>query len=117
MTVAVAKRPVEQFETQVPMPDWQLTPEEEMFGDAAADQNAFQPMVDENGNPLQAPPEQQPGAPPPMIRSDGTGEPTQQELDQAFPPGTQQQPQPRQRPPEPHSTRPAEPSEPRAFSP
>ena len=24
--------------------------------------------------------------PPPMIRPDGTGEPTQQELDQAFPP-------------------------------
>ena len=33
MTVAVANRPVEQFETQVPMPDWQLTPEEEVFGD------------------------------------------------------------------------------------
>jgi len=27
MTVAVANRPIEQFQTQVPMPDWQLTPE------------------------------------------------------------------------------------------
>ena len=31
MMVAVANRPVEQFETQVPMPDWQLTPEEEVY--------------------------------------------------------------------------------------
>jgi penicillin-binding protein 1A len=29
MSVAVANRPVEQFETTVPMPDWQLEPEEE----------------------------------------------------------------------------------------
>ena len=33
MSLAVANRPVEQFETQVPMPDWQLTPEEEVYGD------------------------------------------------------------------------------------
>jgi hypothetical protein len=35
MSVAVANRPVEQFETQVPMPEWQLTPEEEIYGDTA----------------------------------------------------------------------------------
>jgi penicillin-binding protein 1A len=29
MVAAVARRPVEQFETEVPMPDWQLEPEEE----------------------------------------------------------------------------------------
>ena len=86
MAVAVARRPVEQFDTQVPMPDWQLTPEEEMFGDTAIDQNLVQPLVDENGNPLPVGIPQQPGAPPPMVRPDGTGEPTQQELDQAFPP-------------------------------
>ena len=92
MSVAVARRPVEQFETQVPIPDWQLTPEEEMFGDQAADENGMQPMVDENGMPLGTPPPDQ-GYPQqqPMVRPDGTGEPTQQELDQAFPP---QQPQP-----------------------
>src|SRR5215210_5079817 len=37
MIAAVANRPVEQFETQVPIPDWQLTPEEEMFGDVPLD--------------------------------------------------------------------------------
>ena len=122
MTVAVANRPVEQFETQVPVPDWQLTPEEEIYGDAALDANAMQPLVDENGMPL-APPPIEPGmtGPPPMIRPDGTGEPTQQELDQAFPPQYPQQQQPRQpqpRPPQPQpgdprSVPPADPSQPR----
>jgi penicillin-binding protein 1A len=111
MAVAVARRPVEAFETQVPMPDWQLTPEEELFGDTAVDENAMQPLVDENGNPLPLTIPQQPGAPPPLVRPDGTGEPSQQELDQAFPPGTPQ-PQP-PRPPEPRSPPPPEPSEPR----
>ena len=48
---------------------------------------AWQPMVDENGMPLGKPPPDQ-GYPQqqPMVRPDGTGEPTQQELDQAFPP-------------------------------
>ncbi len=94
MTVAVANRPVEQFETQVPMPDWQLTPEEEMYGDQPVDANQMQPMVDENGMPLNNPPPPDQGYPQqqPMVRPDGTGEPTQQELDQAFPPQQQQQP-------------------------
>ena len=101
MSVAVAKRPVEQFETQVPIPDWQLTPEEEMFGDQV-DENGMEMMVDENGLPFgsvpptpdQGYPPQQPAAPP-----QGTAEPTQEELDQAFPP-QQQQPQRPQRPPQ-----------------
>jgi penicillin-binding protein 1A len=99
MVVAVANRPPEQFETQVPMPDWQLTPEEEMYGDTAIDANSVQPMmVDENGMPIGNPPPDQ-GYPQqqPMVRPDGTGEPTQQELDRAFPPQQQQpqrQPQP-----------------------
>jgi penicillin-binding protein 1A len=93
MAVAVANRPVEQFQTQVPMPDWQLTPEEEIYGDQAIDTNDMGPMVDENGMPLGSPPPAEQGYPQqqPMVRPDGTGEPTQQELDQAFPP--QQQPQ------------------------
>ena len=88
MAVAVANRPVEQFETQVPMPDWQLTPEEEIYGDEAIDANSMPPMVDENGMPLGTPPPPEEGYPQqqPMVRPDGTGEPTQQELDQAFPP-------------------------------
>ena len=113
MAVAVARRPVEQFDTQVPMPDWQLTPEEEMFGDTAIDQNLVQPLVDENGNPLPVGIPQQPGAPPPMVRPDGTGEPTQQELDQAFPPAYPQKPQPHPRQPEPGSVPPPDPTEPR----
>ena len=123
MAVAVARRPVEQFETQVPIPDWQLTPEEEMFGDMAFDQNGLQPMVDEFGNPLPGYPPPQPGSPQPMIRPDGTGDPTQQELDQAFPPAAPQ-PQPYQqrqppgptRPPD-HRSAPPEQPEPRPQTP
>ena len=117
MSVAVARRPVEQFETQVPIPDWQLTPEEEMFGDQAVDANGMQPMVDENGLPLGTPP-QEPGfqQQPPLVRPDGTGDPSQQELDQAFPP-QQPQPQPPRRPqpqPQPQdSALPPEPPQPR----
>jgi len=96
MIVAVANRPVEQFETQVPMPDWQLSPEEELYGDQPGDANDMAPMmVDENGMPLSNQQSQEPGnqQQQPMVRQDGTGEPSQQELDQAFPP---QQQQPRQ---------------------
>src|SRR4051812_4308516 len=119
MAVAVARRPVEQFETQVPIPDWQLTPEEEMYGDQTIDENGMTPMVDENGLPLGAPPIDQNAPPPqPMARPDGTGEPSQEELDQAFPPQQRQQPppqprQPPQRQPEPDPLAPTEPSQPR----
>jgi len=123
MSAAVAGRPVEQFETQVPMPDWQLTPEEEMYGDQPVDANGMQPMVDENGMPLGSPPpDQGPPPPQPMVRPEGTGEPSQQELDQAFPPQQQPRqpayPQPRQPPPpqrQPDST-PPDPSQPRPYS-
>jgi penicillin-binding protein 1A len=127
MIVAVANRPVEQFETQVPIPDWQLTPEEEMYGDTALDETAMQPMmVDENGMPIGMPPPE-PGMPQqqPMVRPDGTGEPTQQELDQAFPPQPQprviapqpRQPQPQPQPTDPRSPPPPDPSQPRPETP
>jgi penicillin-binding protein 1A len=54
MSVAVANRPVEQFQTTVPMPDWNLEPEEQYMGDEYIDTN-MAPLVDENGNPI-APP-------------------------------------------------------------
>jgi penicillin-binding protein 1A len=54
MSVAVANRPVEQFQTTVPMPDWNLEPEEQYMGDDYIDTN-MAPLVDENGNPI-APP-------------------------------------------------------------
>ena len=114
MTVAVANRPVEQFETQVPMPDWQLTPEEEVYGDTAIDSTSPPPLVDENGMPIATPPGE-PSSPQSMVRPDGSGEPSQQELDQAFPP--QQPPRsnqfPPQRQPEPDSAPPPDTTEPR----
>jgi penicillin-binding protein 1A len=112
MTVAVANRPVEAFETQVPIPDWQLTPEEEIYGDTV-DVNAMQPLVDANGNPLPLTVPTQPGTPPTLVRPDGTGDPSQQDLDQAFPPAAPP-PQPRQ--PEPRSP-PPETTEPRPNTP
>ena len=125
MTVAVANRPPEPFQTQVPMPDWQLTPEEEMYGDQPVDMNNMGSMVDENGMPLGTPPSQ-PGVPQqqPMVQPDGTGEPSQQELDQAFPPRQQpalrtppanppprRQPPQQPQPPQPRSTPQADPAE------
>lgn len=122
MVVAVANRPVEQFETQVPMPDWQLTPEEEVYGDTAFDTNGVGPMVDENGMPIGTPPPEQ-GNPPPMVRPDGTGEPNQQELDQAFPPQQRpsnqyppRQPQPAPPPRQPDPLAPADSPEPRPHA-
>ena len=49
MVVAVARRPVEQFETEVPMPDWQLEPDEEAWGSA---DRTGEPLVDADGNPI-----------------------------------------------------------------
>ena len=91
MTVAVANRPVEQFQTQVPLPDWQLTPEEELSTNDMTEMNDIGPLVDENGMPIGTPP-QQPGYPVQQPMVGPNGEPTQQELDQAFPPQQQQQP-------------------------
>src|SRR5215210_8770460 len=100
------------------MPDWQLTPEEEVFGDTAMDANGMAPMVDENGMPLYPPPGE-PGTPQqPMVRPDGTGDPSQQELDQAFPPQQQppRQPPPQRQPPQrqPDPLAPADSPQPRA---
>ncbi len=51
MQVAVAKRPVEKFETDVTLPEWMLESDEQAYlGDANASQPA--PLVDENGQPL-----------------------------------------------------------------
>ena len=48
MTKAVAKRPVEQFDTQVTLPEWQTEPDNEYY--AGPDNGVF---VDEDGNPLE----------------------------------------------------------------
>ena len=69
MKVAVAKRPVEQFETQAPMPDWQLEPDEEAWGMNYVDS---EPLVDADGNPLPGPAGRPAGAP---ASGTGTGRP------------------------------------------
>lgn len=98
MSVAVARRPVEQFQTEVPIPDWDLGDE----GAEYADENGvgFEPMVDENGNPL-------PNQPVETMPAPGTqlppgGQVDQQWLDQVLPQGGQQRPgQPPSRQPQP----------------
>ncbi len=73
MVSAVARRPVEPFETAVPMPDWQLEPDEEMWGLPPVE-NGLAPLVDADGNPLSVDPATgQPIGPPGAIRPDGTG--------------------------------------------
>jgi hypothetical protein len=66
-------------------------------------------MVDENGMAIGMPPQEQgyPQQQQPMVRPDGTGEPSQQDLDQAFPP-QQRQPQypPQRQPQQPQPQRP-----------
>ncbi len=49
MKVAVAKRPVEQFETQAQMPTWQPEPDEEAWDYNYVDP---EPLVDADGNPI-----------------------------------------------------------------
>jgi penicillin-binding protein 1A len=114
MVRAVARRPVENFETSVPMPDWQLEPEEEAWM-LPPTELGLDPLVDADGNPLPVDPlSPQSGA----IRPDGTGtEPSLEEV-----PGRPTQPQqqpppnqyPQQRPPAPGSAPPADPSQPGA---
>jgi penicillin-binding protein 1A len=52
MIKAVASRPVEQFEIQVKLPDWQLEPDEEAWYAEPSDSGM---MVDEDGNPVARP--------------------------------------------------------------
>ena len=51
MKVAVAKRPVEQFDTEVTLPEWQLEPDEEAYF-GKPDEGAF---IDGDGNPIEQP--------------------------------------------------------------
>jgi penicillin-binding protein 1A len=102
MTVAVRRRPVENFTTEVPIPDWDLSPEEDIYA-VDANQIGFEPLVDENGNPL-------PNQPLDPIPAPGTELPPQplpgQPVDQfggALPPSAQR-PQPQQ--PQPQVVRP-----------
>ncbi|MFC7536249.1 transglycosylase domain-containing protein [Sphingomonas sp. GCM10030256] len=106
MVTAVANRPVRPFETDVPMPDWQLDPEEDLF---ANELMPSEPLVDADGNPI-APPTTDPFAqqPPPQQPQPGTP-PDQGELDRIFggtPPPREGAPPPPDRAPPPSATLP-----------
>jgi penicillin-binding protein 1A len=51
MKVAVANRPVTQFDTAVTLPEWQLEPDDEAYGQP----DAGMPMVDQNGDAIVRP--------------------------------------------------------------
>ncbi|GGB38615.1 penicillin-binding protein [Sphingomonas metalli] len=59
MRPATATRPIEQFDTQVTLPEWQLEPDEESYF-GAPDNTSF---VDENGEPVAQPADQPPPVP------------------------------------------------------
>ena len=120
MRVAVARRPVENFQLEVPLPDWQLEPDEEVWGNSM-----IEPMVDADGNPIdlgQPTPMDEYGNPvPPPARDEG---PDEQWLDEVLdrteqrapapppPPGQRLPPPPPPRQPQPSVA--ADPFEPRA---
>lgn len=58
MRAAVGRRPIEQFETEVTLPEWQLEPDEETYF-GAPDEGAI--FVDEDGYPIEAPVPRGPG--------------------------------------------------------
>ncbi|HXG98902.1 MAG TPA: PBP1A family penicillin-binding protein [Sphingomicrobium sp.] len=108
MRVAVARRPVENFQLEVPIPDWQLEPDEEVWGSAMDEPS----LVDADGNPIGGSAPTDPASPPPA----DAGEPDQQWLDEVLgraPPASPPpapppapRPQPRLPPPDPLEPRP-----------
>jgi penicillin-binding protein 1A len=110
MKPAVASRPVEQFETQVTLPEWQLEPDQESyFGEpdnglfvdadgnpvepgAAQPADPGEPLVDPDGNPLPQSSEERPARPERLDQ-----EWMDQVLGRTPPPG--RAPPPRDRPP------------------
>jgi penicillin-binding protein 1A len=103
MVRAVAKRPVEQFQTDVPMPDWQLEPGEESY--LGNEELPFEPLVDENGNPIAVTAPEDPLAPNALFpdqQEQPAQQPQQTEVDRIFggtpPPTERPQPVPPPRP-------------------
>ncbi len=84
MKVAVAKRPVEQFDTQVTLPEWQLEPDEEAYY-GSPDNGTGGMMVDENGLPLDQPQPEEPQADDPeQAQPDPADRPAPPRLDQQW---------------------------------
>jgi penicillin-binding protein 1A len=87
MKVAVAKRPVEQFETEVTLPEWQLEPDEEAYYNSPDGGIDGGMMVDENGLPIERRPgaSADPGADEPQMEVDPEERPQQpQRIDQQW---------------------------------
>jgi penicillin-binding protein 1A len=94
MKPATASRPIEQFETQVTLPEWQLEPDEESyFGQPDNSQDGGQggqdggQMVDGDGNPIERPAPVRQAAPnddsgSPAIESDQPSPAPPQQLNQ-----------------------------------
>jgi penicillin-binding protein 1A len=115
MKVAVAKRSVEQFETQAPLPDWQLEPDEEAWG-YNLEESA--PLVDADGNPIGTQPIDALGPEQPQPQPDPGAQVDQQWLDEVLNRNPQNRPpaQPATRAPpprQPQSERAADPLQPR----
>ena len=72
MQVAVARRPVENFQLEVPLPDWQLEPDEEVWGTTVTEG----PLVDADGYPID---------PTSQLPDDVLGAPPQQQAPDAGP--------------------------------
>jgi penicillin-binding protein 1A len=78
MKVAVARRPVEQFDTALKLPDWQLEPDDEVLsGDPGSyyysdeQGNLIDPRADDGSGPGGIPPEMyEDGGPPPAAAGD-----------------------------------------------
>ncbi|EQB31050.1 transglycosylase domain-containing protein [Sphingobium ummariense] len=85
MKVAVAKRPVEQFETQVTLPEWQLEPDEEAYYGQPDNGMEGGMMVDENGLPVErARPDQREDEEPDQADGDVPEQPVPPRLDQQW---------------------------------
>ncbi|SCW62263.1 penicillin-binding protein 1A [Sphingobium faniae] len=86
MKVAVAKRPAEQFDTQVTLPEWQLEPDEEAYYGSPDNGTGGGMMVDENGLPLERARPQEPHDPDASedVPSDPAAPPAPQRLDQQW---------------------------------
>ncbi|WP_374942875.1 PBP1A family penicillin-binding protein [Sphingomonas sp.] len=84
MRPATANRPIEQFETQVTLPEWQLEPDEESYYGDPDNGMATGQMVDGDGNPIATAPATEPEEPAnePRATPPDTAPATPQQLDQ-----------------------------------
>lgn len=116
MKVAVARRPVEQFDTALKLPDWQLEPDDEALSGDPDDYrymdeqgNLIDPRADDGSGPGGIPPELYEDGPPPAAAGDdflnqatgrSPGEPPRPRAATRIMPGGEAPPRPRPTPPQ-----------------